>query len=67
VYLQMRHAPGRNVTVIFMPETPDGYAAVLYGTLHDLDSQEFDWIAAEEPPLSPQWEAVLDRLRRAAH
>jgi L-threonylcarbamoyladenylate synthase len=49
-----------------MPEDPRAYAAVLYDTLHRLDSEGWDWIAVERPPDTPEWAGVLDRLRRAA-
>jgi L-threonylcarbamoyladenylate synthase len=45
---------------------PSDYAAQLYATLRALDDQGFDAIAVERPPDSPEWAAVLDRLRRAA-
>jgi L-threonylcarbamoyladenylate synthase len=50
-----------------MPSIADEYAAQLYKTLHDLDREGFDWIAVELPPQSPEWAAILDRLRRAAY
>jgi len=49
-----------------MPADPRAYAAVLYETLHRLDAQHLNWIAAERPPATPEWAGVLDRLRRAA-
>ena len=49
-----------------MPSNPQDYAAVLYAMLHDLDRQGFDWIAVEAPPEEPEWQAVLDRLKRAS-
>jgi L-threonylcarbamoyladenylate synthase len=49
-----------------MPADPQAYAAVLYETLHRLDTQALDWIALEAPPDTPEWAGVLDRLRRAA-
>jgi L-threonylcarbamoyladenylate synthase len=49
-----------------MPADPLEYAAVLYETLHRLDTERLDWIAVERPPESPEWAGVLDRLRRAA-
>ena len=52
----------RNVN---MPQTPDGYAAALYSTLHDLDGQAWDWIAVERPPETSEWAAIADRLHRA--
>jgi L-threonylcarbamoyladenylate synthase len=49
-----------------MPPEPQEYAARLYQTLHDLDLRGYDWIAVEAPPDEPEWEAVRDRLTRAA-
>ena len=49
-----------------MPSDAAEYAVRLYGTLHQLDSQDYDWIAVEAPDNSPEWEAVCDRLQRAA-
>lgn len=53
-------AHGRN-----MPSDPAGYAAALYATLHELDSQHLDWIAVEMLPPSSEWDAIRDRLSRA--
>ncbi len=50
-----------------MPQTPAEYAAKLYGTLHELDTQGFDWIAVELPPAGTEWAAVRDRLLRASY
>jgi L-threonylcarbamoyladenylate synthase len=50
-----------------MPAKPEEYAAELYSTLHKLDGQGFDWIAVEIPPNLPEWEAIRDRLVRAAY
>jgi L-threonylcarbamoyladenylate synthase len=49
-----------------MPASSLEYAAVLYETLHRLDTERLDWIAVERPPETPEWAGVLDRLRRAA-
>lgn len=49
-----------------LPADPVAYAARLYETLHELDRQGWDWIAVEMPPATPAWEAVRDRLLRAA-
>ncbi|GIU80738.1 MAG: threonylcarbamoyl-AMP synthase [Bryobacteraceae bacterium] len=49
-----------------MPASPRDYAAALYATLHRCDEQGYDWIAVEEPPDEPAWDAIRDRLRRAA-
>jgi L-threonylcarbamoyladenylate synthase len=67
-YLQLSRGPIRSqVQVVAMPNTPESYASALYKTLHDLDSKGLDWIAVERPPSMPEWDAVNDRLRRAAH
>jgi L-threonylcarbamoyladenylate synthase len=50
-----------------MPEQPEAYAAKLYRVLHDLDRENFDWIAVELPPRTPEWAAIRDRLTRAAY
>jgi L-threonylcarbamoyladenylate synthase len=66
-YLQLTTPPRRRVTdIIAMPHTAQAYAAKLYSVLHALDTLAYDWIAAEAPPSTPGWEAVLDRLQRAA-
>ena len=52
--------------MIQMPDHPGAYAAVLYETLHQADTQGWDWIAVERPPLGPEWAAIHDRLERAA-
>lgn len=66
-YLQLHQPPKTQVReIILMPSDAAEYAAQLYGTLHQLDSQNYDWIAVEAPGNSPQWEAVCDRLQRAA-
>jgi len=57
--------PAKAARSIQMPNDPARYAALLYGTLHQLDDKKLDWIAVEKPPHSPEWAAVLDRLKRA--
>ncbi len=66
-YLQLQHPPATSVReVITMPLEAEAYAAQLYRTLHDLDVRSYDWIAVDVPPDNPEWEAVCDRLQRAA-
>jgi L-threonylcarbamoyladenylate synthase len=65
VYLWI-HESAEAAREIRMPEQPDTYAAVLYATLHQVDTQGFNWIAVEQPPLAPEWTAIHDRLQRAA-
>jgi L-threonylcarbamoyladenylate synthase len=66
-YLQLTHSPLEAVSeIIVMPGTAAEYAARLYSVLHALDARGYDWIAVETPGPGAEWEAVLDRLRRAA-
>jgi len=44
-----------------MPAGPRDYAAALYATLHRCDEEGYDWIAVEEPPDLPEWDAIRDR------
>jgi L-threonylcarbamoyladenylate synthase len=67
IYLEREHPPNRaDVTVVEMPASAADYAATLYDTLHEADRAERDWIAVDAPPETPEWEAVRDRLHRAA-
>jgi L-threonylcarbamoyladenylate synthase len=49
-----------------MPNDPVAYAHRLYGVLHELDEENWPWIAVEAPPDSADWAAIADRLKRAA-
>ena len=49
-----------------LPDEPAGYAAAIYGVLHDLDNHGLTAIAIESVPGTTPWDAVADRLRRAA-
>lgn len=53
--------------VIRLPPEPEGYARGLYGALHRLDELGVALILAVAPPADARWDAVRDRLRRAAH
>ena len=66
-YLEISDPPQRKVSeAITMPSNAGEYAASLYRILHDLDAKGYDWIAVEKPAGGAEWEAVLDRLRRAS-
>jgi len=45
---------------------PARYAQALYALLRELDSQGYDHIWLQAPPTSAAWDAVNDRLKRAA-
>jgi len=59
-----RHADAERC--IEMPKTADAYAAVMYRILHEADAAALDWIAVEQPPADAAWDAIRDRLQRAA-
>lgn len=46
--------------------SPKAYAHALYATLRELDSYGLAQIVVETPPDTPAWQAILDRLSRAA-
>lgn len=67
IYLRHTRSPRLDgAEVRQMPQSAPDYAARLYGALHEADDANVDWIAVDLPPVSPAWEAVHDRLRRAA-
>jgi L-threonylcarbamoyladenylate synthase len=49
-----------------LPEEPAECARHLYAVLHRLDDAGCDEIWFEKPPASEDWEAIRDRIRRAA-
>jgi L-threonylcarbamoyladenylate synthase len=50
-----------------MPREPHAYAQRLYAALRELDTAHCEAILVESPPDTPEWAAVLDRLRRATN
>jgi L-threonylcarbamoyladenylate synthase len=57
---------GLTARSVRMPDDPVAYARRLYSVLHDLDQENWPWIAVEAPPEIPGWAAISDRLKRAA-
>jgi L-threonylcarbamoyladenylate synthase len=51
---------------IAAPRDAAGYAHALYASLRRLDEAGCDVIIVEQPPQSPEWAAINDRLARAA-
>jgi len=49
-----------------MPAEPVAAAHELFSVLRELDDQDVHLIWVEEPPATPEWEGVRDRLQRAA-
>jgi L-threonylcarbamoyladenylate synthase len=55
-----------NLWTVRLPREPGAYAQAFYAVLHGFDEAGVDWIVVEQPPDTPEWLAVRDRLRRAA-
>lgn len=55
-----------SVDYIAMPREPQQYAQRLYALLRDLDKQGYARIAVQPLPEDESWEAINDRLQRAA-
>ena len=51
---------------IQLPSDATGYARELYRALHLADECRSQYIVVEAPPAGVEWEAIWDRLRRAA-
>ena len=49
-----------------MPRGVAEYGRALYRTLHECDAPGIRAILVEAPPERDEWEAIWDRLRRAA-
>ena len=54
------------IATVVMPSEPRAYGRRLYAVLQELDSDRTDVIIVHLPPDTAYWEAVRDRLRRAA-
>ena len=52
--------------VVVVPDDPEAYARALYAALHRCDDLGAEVILVEMPPEAPGWQAVRDRLTRAA-
>ncbi|MBS1826972.1 MAG: threonylcarbamoyl-AMP synthase [Acidobacteria bacterium] len=64
-YLWFRRSADADLPIP-MPADPIRYARILYEALHRADHANLEFIAVEEPPQTPEWSAVNDRLTRAA-
>lgn len=66
VELSIDHPDSLRLFHFSMPKQATAYARALYATLRHSDSAHFDRILVEAPPQTADWQAVHDRLRRAA-
>ena len=53
-------------SLIAMPDNPADYGQGLYATLRELDGQGYDLILVANPPTEEPWQAIHNRLSRAA-
>jgi L-threonylcarbamoyladenylate synthase len=56
--------PGAPIHVV--PGNAESAGAALYALLYELDEEALAKVVVQAPPAEPGWEAVADRLRRAA-
>ncbi|NBU26030.1 MAG: translation factor Sua5, partial [Gammaproteobacteria bacterium] len=61
-------AEGLRVATLACPAGSDAqaYGRALYATLRALDAERADRLLVEQVPQTPEWDAVRDRLARAA-
>lgn len=66
--LARRESPttAASVSWIEMPRQPVQFARALYAALRRADGEKPDRILVESPPVTPGWEAISDRLSKAA-
>jgi len=53
--------------VSVIPHDPEAFARAIYAELHTCDQLGAELIIVEALPDGPEWEAIADRLKRAAH
>ncbi len=58
--------PPVDANIVLMPQDAAGYAHRLYAELHEADDRASAVILIEMPPDGAEWDAVRDRLTRAA-
>ena len=64
--LEVLRREGRRVVLATLSPHADVAARELYALLHRLDDEGHTDIVMVRPPGGPEWEAIADRLRRAA-
>ncbi|MGH8753856.1 MAG: L-threonylcarbamoyladenylate synthase [Burkholderiales bacterium] len=66
--LAYHHEPiaGAHITWLIAPSQVAGYARELYANLRRLDQPKHDVILVEQVPMGEEWDAVRDRLAKAA-
>jgi L-threonylcarbamoyladenylate synthase len=52
--------------VSVIPHDAEAFARAIYAELHACDEAGAEWIVVEAPPDTVEWNAIMDRLKRAA-
>jgi L-threonylcarbamoyladenylate synthase len=66
VYSRSRLRVGWGIEHRLMPDDPAAAAHELFAALREFDARDVQLIWVEQPPETPDWEGVRDRLSRAA-
>jgi L-threonylcarbamoyladenylate synthase len=53
--------------ILELPDDPAEFAEALYAEMHAADEGGWDWLAIAQPPDTPEWAGIRDRLRRASN
>ena len=56
----------RQAPLLSLPADAAGYGAQLYNALYAMEQSGATTLLVEKPPATPQWQAINDRLQRAA-
>jgi L-threonylcarbamoyladenylate synthase len=52
--------------VAVIPHDAEAFGRAIYSELHECDNQGAEWIVIEALPETREWQAIADRLNRAA-
>lgn len=59
-------SPSPKIDMIVMPKDAKNYAHKLYQVLRECDQGEYSRIVVQNVPISPEWTAIHDRLKKAS-
>ena len=62
---QFNPPENRFMHMLCMPEQAESYAQILYSCLRELDSKDLDIILIEQTPVTDDWLAINDRIKKA--
>ncbi len=62
---QFNPPENRFMHMLCMPEQAESYGQILYSCLRELDSKNLDIILIEQTPVTDEWIAINDRIKKA--